>query len=1096
MPEFQASKQAHYQPERGADVLVNDDLIARFIEHVHITPDKIAIMTSECSVTYYQLYLDVTYWKTQLLQMQGQVLIICLERSPLLLTLLLAMQWLGIPYIPVDPSTPIERMRAIIEDSQTQAVLYAASKHPDFSDLHCALLDVEQMASSAMPDYCDEPYLAKQTGIAYIIYTSGSTGKPKGVVISRQAMHNFLASMSTYFLQEEHAIALAITTVSFDISVLELYLPIWQQKTVFIANQMQHNNPISIVETLIHYPITFLQATPSFWSMILHLEWQSPPNLVALCGGEPLTPILAQRLLAKVTTLWNLYGPTEATVWCALKQILPNAPITIGRPIQNMEMRVMDSEQRTLPPYTKGELFIGGMGLAEGYINNPELSCNKFIRNQNALAGRLYQTGDLACTTIEGEFIIFGRTDNQIKLHGYRIELEEIEAQMQTFPMIQESAATVYNEQLVVYLSLTPNASFVESDFMQYLAKYLPGYMLPKRIVLLRTLPKTLSGKIDKKSLPVPVVMTSHIPTEQLTSMQLSLSQIWMEELAVDTLSIHDNFFSLGGHSLRAARIIASIAQQLGKKTHLNDFYQAPTIAEFAKIIEQAPLIEYNETVMTAHTGTLPLHDFQFMHWIGRLFEPQLKVINVVTRKRWQGRLNSAALSSAVQLVLRKQAAFSYRIHRFYPLQTPCNKLSLQWAEISLVDMSVDAAESYLVQASHKLFHHKTWRATEPLLSMDVYHLKNDQIEFQICMSHLIADERSLTIFFQDLSNAYLYFMQIATLSTHHSGQCYSSYVAQRHETMQQHTYEDDIFWTNYLQNTDFFYFPKQFITQGKTPAPVEIPLPQSFITNLRQFCSRHKVGINDTLCAALSLALMESCDNDMDCVPQEFCISMNKSTRDKPLYDHAIGCFLSMDTIKLTLSPRASLSDLAKQAQASSSETSKHQRAASLVKIGAMNQATTRKKNLVKFFIGLGLHLLAKGFPKLMLNKTLIKIFKNMAVADRKQQFFINLNVLNQFADYKNTQQQAVYFNLPQQPIPPHPNLTQVIDYMLELTFHRDDVQQPPCLVIAANLTPEFQKRLGETLISFVEHAVDKDFGLNGRSNYVLGKELTSPNT
>ena len=291
------------QPVYDSTPSINGDLIARFIEHARTEPNKIAIMTTEESITYHQLYLDVFYWKSQILNAmpqnneQKQITIICLERSPLLLTLLLAMQWLNISYIPIDPDIPIKRLRAILDDSQAQTLIYDANKHPDFAPLPCTLLNVEQMASRPSPDPHVDPYQPKQTGTAYIIYTSGSTGKPKGVMIPRQALHNLLSSMSQYFLQEEHALALALNTVSFDMSVLELYLPIWQQKTLFIANQMQHKDPFSIVEILTHYPISFMQATPSLWSMLLNLEWKSAKDLTAICGGETLTPILAQRLL-------------------------------------------------------------------------------------------------------------------------------------------------------------------------------------------------------------------------------------------------------------------------------------------------------------------------------------------------------------------------------------------------------------------------------------------------------------------------------------------------------------------------------------------------------------------------------------------------------------------------------------------------------------------------------------------------------------------------------------------------------------------------------------------------------------------------------
>ncbi len=1073
------------QPIRGVTMPVTDDLIARFLEHAQTAPDKIAIITTEQSINYQQLYLDVLYWKSQLLDAMpqnnehGQIAIICLERSPLLLTLLLAMQWLGIPYIPVDPTIPIKRLRSIIEDSQAQALIYDINKHPDFAPLPCTLLDVEQMASKPSPEHSVAPYRPKQTGTAYIIYTSGSTGKPKGVVISRQALHNCLASMSTYFLQEEHAIALAITTISFDISVLELYLPIWQQKTVFIANQMQHNNPISIIEMLINHPITFLQATPSFWSMLLHLEWESPKKLVAICGGEPLTPILAQRLLTKVTTLWNLYGPTEATVWCALKQILPNTPITIGRPIHNMEMRVMDSEQRILPPYVKGELFISGIGLAEGYINNPELTRNKFIHDPDALSGRLYQTGDLACTTAEGEFIIFGRTDNQIKLHGYRIELEEIEAQMQTFSGVQETAATIYHEQLVGYISLAPHASFVEPDFMQHLAKYLPEYMLPKRVILLKALPKTLSGKIDKNALPYPTTTTSIADqTSQLTPIHLSLSYIWTQELKLDTIGIHDNFFELGGHSLLAARIISKVVQEFGKKTNLNDIYQAPTIAQFAKIVEQAPSAEIHTLITPEHSLSLPLHDFQLLLWLSKFLVFSLKTPNIIWRKRVQGHLDKTALDLALQFVLQKQEIFSYHIHRFCPIQTRCTKQSLQyrqWIEQSLLHLPDAELETYLTQKCDALFHKKNWRIKRPWISAYLYYLNHEQVELQVCMSHLVTDEDSRSIFFNELSNAYLFFTQRGALHAYDSFQPYRYYVTHQHRITQQHSNTDAVFWANYLQDAGSFHFPQQYIMRNSEPITTQIPLSDSFVSILQKFCIQHHVTLNDVLCAAISLTLLQSCDNDMDCAPHKLVFNITKSTRDNPQYDHVISCFLRVEFIILELKAQSTLLSLAKQAQQSAHETADYQRASSLVKHAAIGkmQLCRVKNPLKKFFTHLALTLLSKWFPELNLDKNLFQACEINSTIDRTQQFLINVNMSNYFMMDNNKKSHPTLFGLPECAVPFHLCHMNLAKYLLDVFFHRSHDENIPLLIITANLTPEFQKRFGETLVSLIEHCL-----------------------
>lgn len=1063
-------------PELGKITPIQDDLIARFIAHAHATPEHIAIMTTDTTLTYQQLYQEVVYWQTVLQTMRGHALIICLERSPLLLTLFLTMQWLGIPYIPVDLAIPIERLRTILTDSQAHAILYAASHRPDIAALPCQVLDVEQLKNQDLSDLPpSEPYQPRQTGLSYIIYTSGSTGKPKGVAISRLALHNFLTSMSTYFLQEEESIGLAISSVSFDSSVLDVYLPLWQQRTVFIANQAQHKDPFSIADILSRYPITCMFATPSFWNMLLNLTWQPRKNLTAICGGEPLLPILAQRILTKATALWNQYGPTEATVCCTSHQILPNHPITVGRPILNMEMRVMDAHMRVLPPNTQGELFIGGVGLAEGYVNNPELTHAKFIPCADTLTGRLYRTGDLAYTTDTGEFVIVGRMDNQIKLHGYRIELEEIEAQIYTYPEIQEAAVIAHHEQLIAYLCLAHPHTFSESKFQHHLAQHLPEYMIPKRLVFLETLPKTVSGKIDRKTLPPPGIQAS-ISNTHFSPTQAALAQIWSEELKLDTVGLHANFFELGGHSLSAARILVKIAQQLHKKVTLNELYQALTIAQLAECVEHAPPAEQAIPTRTRYVHKLPLDDFQLMLWLIKFSEATLKTSNIVWRRRVQGPLHKATLDAALQLVLQKQEIFSYHIHYFYPLQTSCRGPSprfRQWFETSLLDLPETEVEAYLAKQYDDLFYKKTWRPNRPWIHAQLYYLQHEEIEIQVCLSHLITDENSSTIFFQELSKAYLFFSQHATTYPHDTYQTYQHYITYRHALFQQQARANAMFWTDYLQDAGSFHFPKQYILHDREPTATQISLSDTFVQKLRQFCIQHHVTFNDVLCAAISLALLQTCENDSQCVPHKLVISTTRSTRDDTYYDHTIGCFLRIEPIKLALDCQSTLLNLAKQAQQSSLDTATHQHASSLVKLAAIGklQLCLTKKPIKKFVVNAALTLLAKCFPELHLDKSIFKACELMAVMDRTKQFLINMNITNEFLQAPSERNHAMLFGLPEHPIPYHHQHMRVVKYLLDVLFHRDHHSNTCYLVITANLTPYFQKKFGETLASIIEH-------------------------
>lgn len=734
-------------------------------------------------------------------------------------------------------------------------------------------------------------------------------------------------------------------------------------------------------------------------------------------------------------------------------------------------MRVMDSNRRILPPYIKGDLYVGGCCLAEGYINNPELTAEKFISSPDALQGRLYKTGDLACTTSDDEFIIFGRSDNQIKLHGYRIELEEIEAKIQTYPDIKEGAVTVFHEQLVAYICCTDQSAFSKTDFTQYLSQSLPEYMIPKHIILLNQLPKTIGGKTDRKALPSPVTQASSTEIVHLTPVQLALTRFWCEELALEKIGIHDNFFELGGHSLLAARITTKVAQQLGKKTQLQDFHHAPTIEQFAKVIEQAPRIEQPIAMLPSLSRSLPLEDFQFIFWINRFYQPKLKIYNTVHRQRIQGVLNKVALDLALQLILQKQEIFSYHIHSFYPIQTLCTKPELrskQWVEKSLTHLSEAEAESYLNERLTDLFFHQAWRANTSWITTDLYYLHHDQIELQVCMPHLISDEQSNTIFFKELSRAYLFFTQQSPLHTHNDLQSYHHYILQQNNLVKTNHQKDIDFWKNYLSDTSLFVFPKQYVMTKKFPDAQHFPLPESLMSNLRRLCIDNQLGLNDILSAATVMALLQCCKAYPELMPQNnLLIAIIKAIRDDAHYDDLIGLFVRMEFIKLKLDSQLDLLAMAKQAQTSALETSPHQQASLLAKLASVGQALPLT-NPIKKFLRYGLaKMITKFYP---LNPSFTYALPKLAIANTTEQYLINVNVLNSFLDAEHGSE--TLFGLPKKEIPFSSFPFHVMSNRFILYFHRNNGQNKPYMTIATNLSEDFQVNFQKTLFSILDKA------------------------
>ena len=1069
---FQNNKKNAYQT--GVKIPVEMSLVSVFLEHVHTTPHLIAVITSDISWTYQDLFEDVQAWTKRLkaLSVVHTPVMLCLHRTPRLLSMLLALQWIEMPYIPIDPQTPLERMRAIIEDSKAELLLHDTSHHEAYASLSCnvwALADLEHAGILGVSTPL-QPTI-NQEKIAYVIYTSGSTGTPKGVSVSRGALDNFLTSMSHYFLNEADAMLLATTTFTFDIAALELFLPIWQHKTLCLANEAQHKDPLCIEQLLQTYPITLLQGTPSFWSMLHHAGWQGKEDLVALCGGEPLTAHIAGYLVPHVFSLWNMYGPTEATIWCSLKQIQSDASITVGQAIHNLEMCVLNASMQVVPAGTKGELYIGGLGLADGYINNPNLTSDKFVFYQDALNQRLYRTGDVACMTDDGEFIIYGRVDNQVKLHGYRIELEDIEAHIQSTLGVRDCAVVVYQEQLIAYICIAAKASYSETALKNTLARELPAFMLPKRFIYLENLPLNTSGKLDRKALPDPHHDLHHEFTH-VTSMQASLLNIWCEALGMSGMSIDDNFFELGGHSLLAVRIIVQVKQILKKDVNISDIYQAPSILEFSERVNAAP--DFTNELMTQGktnvSSWIPLTDFQFVLWVSNLFDSNVKKLNIVGRRRIQGPLDQAALNLALQAVVQKHDALSYAVHRFLPVQKKQSRQVIAWEEHPVLDDQNHVTEADLNQSMQGLHDYQAWSSQKPLLRSKLFKLTDQSIELQLAMPHMIADQQSLDILFRDLSDAYLFYSREPTADIRLETQAFESYVHHEHHVVRSAVSADEIFWNEYLKDAELFSFPKKHrlseVEKAGHAYSSFFEIDDAQLLAWREFCVDHAVTLNDLLCASVGLALRHCCQHDMR-VPQQLFINSVKSTRENPCYDKVIGCFLRAQPIKLDLGEDSNIASLAKQVQSSVLETSTHQYASSLVKLAAIGDLNCSKKSIKPWLISL-LDVLLGHMRKqpYHLSSPILNACKRLAKFDRKQGFVVNVNIWNSFF---SNQQKAPdqLFGASCEAITSEQKDIFNIDDVLDVCLFKDLEKNTSFLALSANLKPGFREYLGQTLLN-----------------------------
>ena len=446
------------------------------------------------------------------------------------------------------------------------------------------------------PDHRPES-AAHSANLAYLMYTSGSTGKPKGVQIPHRAVVNFLSSMRDKPGFSENDKLLSVTTLSFDISVLEVFLPLVTGGSLVLVSHQVSSDGKLLSDSLARYRPSVMQATPVTWLILLESGWHSHGPLKALIGGEPLPAELCNRLLEQGVEVWNMYGPTETTIWSTIKKMDPSQKrVSIGRPIANTQTYVLDQNMLPVPIGVAGELHIGGDGLARGYLNRPELTSEKFITNpfNENPDTRLYKTGDLAFYLPNGDLQCLGRTDFQAKVRGFRVEQGEIESLLNRHPSIEQSAVVVRPDplgenQLVAYIVAKGGSRPAVPDLRQYLGEALPDYMVPSRFFFLEAMPLTPNGKINRKALPAisdqgnPDLEKSFVAAND--SLEMQLTKIWESVLKTKPIGIKDNFFEIGGHSLLAARLFSRIEKTMGLNLPLATLFQAPTIDLLAKII-------------------------------------------------------------------------------------------------------------------------------------------------------------------------------------------------------------------------------------------------------------------------------------------------------------------------------------------------------------------------------------------------------------------------------------------------------------------------------------------------------------------------------
>ena len=563
------------------------------------TPEAVAVECEGRQLRYAELEREATRLAARLQDLgagPGKMIGICVERSTGMLVALLGVLKTGAAYVPLDPLFPAARLALMIEDAAMPLLITTHASAAMLPATSAQLVHLEAPWATNGPLHA---VTVAPEDRAYVLFTSGSTGRPKGVEIQHRALTNFLVSMRHQPGMEAGDSLLAVTTLSFDIAGLELFLPLIVGGRVVIATQETAIDANRLSAELERSHATVMQATPTTWRALLASGWRGCRALKILVGGEALPPDLVAELLPRSREVWNMYGPTETTIWSTIERLGSAAPpITIGRPIANTQAYVLSRALEPQPAGVPGELHLAGLGLAGGYLHLPELTAQRFIANPFAeeTGARLFKTGDLARYLPDGRIECLGRLDQQIKIRGFRIERGEIEATLRTHPEVRDAAVTVRksaagDDRLLAYYTLREGGRADELALRHHLEKHLPPYMLPGMLVRLEALPLTPNGKVDFKALPdvaqTPLRPDDVAPAE--TPLQTELVALWEELLERRPIGIRDSFFDLGGHSLLAIRMISRITQRWSVVLPLGRLFERPTIANVATMIAEAP---------------------------------------------------------------------------------------------------------------------------------------------------------------------------------------------------------------------------------------------------------------------------------------------------------------------------------------------------------------------------------------------------------------------------------------------------------------------------------------------------------------------------
>jgi surfactin family lipopeptide synthetase A len=924
-----------YEFNNTAFTYSDEETVVSLIDKaVKSSPGKVAVQDGEHALSYSALNSlsdKVADFLMNNAEEGGcQPVAVLMPRSVNLVVALLGVLKSGRAYIPLDPAFPEERIRYIIEHSKVGYVISDFDTVLQGADLNIITLDaiIENQNYKPLPD----DYKVQSSNTAYIIYTSGSTGNPKGVAVPHAALANFLLSIQSVPGIKSSDTLFSVTTQSFDISALEFYLPLISGATLHICQAPVLQDPKAIMESIRQIRPEIIQATPSFYQMLINAGWQGNRKLKVLCGGDAINADLIGSLLNSCGSLWNMYGPTETTIWSSIKQITTPSDVgIIGKPINNTQFYILDASLNLLPKGSIGDIWIGGHGLAQGYYNDQELTERAFIDNPYRKGARIYRTGDKGRWTETGEIEFFGRNDYQIKVRGYRIEPGEIESKINRNSSIKSSVIIAHkqpnhNSILVAFVSLKEGGDlFNQDNLIAQLRKTLPEYMVPHKIIVLDQIPLTPNNKVDRKLLSTQVGALESTGQGRYvapnTEMELMLCNFCQDVLQLpEPVGAQDNFFAIGGHSLNAVKLLGRIEKQMGFHLTLKDIFERPIIKDLASYLEGGYVPKTNLHIPLTQQEFYPVTQPQYAIWLAGLQGEKSVAYNMFMAFEVKGELDYELLQQVFKKIIEKHEALRTNFIEYngYPHQ----KISMLDKARFATDL-FEIGDEYIDKSLEEYVNQKFALDHDLLLRIGIFKGYNDKNILAFVTHHIVMDGWSLEILIKEVVERYQAAITGKALIDKVLKFQFKDYANWQEKLERSSKANNAEFWQSYL---------KHYTWKNLVPYDHTIPTNKNggtyhhfnwdsnFLSVLEGLASRLKVTLHNLLVGAFYATLYSCYDL------QDICIGTINSGRSYAELHNQIGMYVKTLPLRIQLGANMQFSDLALTVQNNMLLIDKHQ--------------------------------------------------------------------------------------------------------------------------------------------------------------------------